>query len=169
MRTTDGRTDMTKLIAAFRNFAKAPENRVKSEGSRSKWEKEWRNSFETSENYCETSRRHSPEDSNLYLSFPLLRFSGYHSSSAIGRLKFKILAPNRISDCAFHGFPESLHEYVWTVLQIMSRLLPSTLQSSVIDPPFDAVYSKLPTASLSQRQRKKYINIFHVFHFCDTY
>jgi len=25
---TDGRTDMTKLIVAFRNFAKAPKNRL---------------------------------------------------------------------------------------------------------------------------------------------
>ena len=27
---TDGRTEMTKLIVAFRNFAKAPKNRMKS-------------------------------------------------------------------------------------------------------------------------------------------
>ena len=27
---TDGQTDMTKLIAAFRNFAKAPENKKKN-------------------------------------------------------------------------------------------------------------------------------------------
>jgi hypothetical protein len=47
-------------------------------------------------------------------------------------------------DCGCHGFPESLQENVVTVVQIMPRLLPSTsfpLQSPVIDPSFDAVYS----------------------------
>jgi hypothetical protein len=74
--------------------------------------------------------------------------------------------------CSFHGFPAGIQGNVGTVLQIMPRLLASTafpLQSTVIDPPFDAVYSKLPTASLNQRQRKKYINILHVFHLRGTY
>jgi hypothetical protein len=61
-------------------------------------------------------------------------------------------------DCGCHGFPGSLQGNVVRVVQIMPRLLPSTafpLQSPVLDPPFDAVYSKLPTVSPSQQQRKK--------------
>jgi hypothetical protein len=33
---TDGRAEMTKLIVAFCNFAKAPKKRIKSAGGRSK-------------------------------------------------------------------------------------------------------------------------------------
>jgi len=167
----DGRTEMTKLIVAFRNFAKAQKNRMKVGGGRSKREKGERISSETSEKLLQDftasqSRR---------LIFTLLP---RHCNSMVITLPpqsagytFKHWPQTGYPDCGCHGFPGSLQGNV-TVGQIMPRLLPPTafpLQLPVLDPPFDAVYSKLPTASLSQRQRKKYINIFHVFQLCATY
>jgi hypothetical protein len=81
------------------------EKRIEEWVGRSKWVNEGGSSFETSENYCKATRRHSPEDSTLYISSPPLRSSGYHSYSAIGRLQVQMLTRDRISWLWFSWFP----------------------------------------------------------------